>query len=151
MSAAGESLAPCSLYRLAPLDKRRYGCVRSRQGWRAVCTGSCLCCLSLTRHANFCMTSLTAGGVACRISTPFTDQTATTEQFDNLATRRAGVPPLDHVSVRRRAKFFFILTDQTATTEQGTTAGYFSHEGLIIAAASKMALLLLSKRTSTNG
>ena len=61
------------------------------------------------------------------------------------------VPPLDHVSVRRRAKFFFILTDQTATTEQGITAGYFSHEGSIIAAASKMALLLLSKRTSTNG
>ena len=57
----------------------------------------------------FCMTSLPAGGVACRISTLFTDQTATTEQCDNLATRRAGVPPLDHVSVRRRAKFFYFL------------------------------------------
>jgi len=56
------------------------------------------------------MTSLTAGGVACRISTPFTDQTATTEQFDNLATRRAGVPPLDHVGVRPGAGFFLFFT-----------------------------------------
>jgi len=43
---------------------------------------------------------------ALRLTTPFTDQTATTEQCDNPATRRAGVPPLDHVSVRRRAKFY---------------------------------------------
>ena len=37
-----------------------------RAVWSALCTGYCFCCLSLTRHAKFCMTSLTAGGVALR-------------------------------------------------------------------------------------
>ena len=53
--------------RLAVLDKLRYGLVRTAPGIVSSLQGFCLCCLSLTRHANFiCMTSLPAGGVALR-------------------------------------------------------------------------------------